>query len=327
MEKYLEDDRIVVCMVLDLEKDKELDKLKPFEYSEKEKDAILRLGILLERFYQNLGVKPDDFEETNEYRSYVSEDFRLQDIQLNMGKEPGQWPLPNFLMTKYGRFGYFSANKYQVEFSNHEGFNLSFGLLIRNLQFAEVRRLFNLYHKIHKEAFVEFLEIHIIEYSYFFENSTLPTFIEKWIDSKKSPSKISTPESPQDSKPAYDSTFVVPKIVFDEKIIDDLFEVLKTFFPNQHGSLLKALKGEALSQKLVFMSRANRLAYVFTQLQDSGKIISDAQTTKQWICDNFQFIEKQTPKNFKINTVQSVFNLSLPVSKKNIIDISSLLKY
>jgi len=325
MEKYIKDNLIVVCKVLSLAKDKGGERIPPYDYSNREKESILKLSRVIELDYLN--IKPHDYSDTKDYWEEVEGQIKFREKISKQADGPGNWPLPYFFVNPKGIFHYDDCENYRVAFGDTEEFNISFGLLIRNLIFAEAKKVFHLYYDLHSTAFIEFLEIHLLEYSFLFENSNLIALTEKWIKSKDQAKTISlAPTEASDPLPNAEALFI-PEINIDKSIRDGLFEILKNqFIESQLEAFRAALDGVAPAQKLIFMSRANHLALVFTQLQDGGKILSDAQNTKHWLCKNFRFIESGNAKDFKMNTVQSVFNRSLKVSKKKIIDISSLLK-
>ena len=70
MEKYIKENRIVVCKVLWLEKERAGQWEDKYGYINKEKEAIKKLAIAIENFY--IPIKPDMYRETSEYREYLS---------------------------------------------------------------------------------------------------------------------------------------------------------------------------------------------------------------------------------------------------------------
>jgi len=77
-------------------------------------------------------------------------------------------------------------------------------------------------------------------------------------------------------------------ITINPDIVDEIFECLKTFFPNDQNELKKALSGKILERPLVFPESINRLVEVFKRLKYNDQLHSKSTEIKDWICANFQ---------------------------------------
>ncbi len=325
MEKYFKDNRIIVCKVLELEKAKSENKLPPYNYSDKEKEAILQLAYAIEIEYLN--EFPSDYSETKEYGDKVQNDIKYHKSLLENASEVGQWILPYFFFTPKGTFTYGECGKYQIEFGNTEEFNLAFGFLIRNLLFADVRKVFQSYYDLESDSFIQFLETHLIEYSFLFKDSTLVELSKKWIENfnKPIPEPSISLSSTASQLPNSPAPPVIPEIKVKTEIIEPLFNILKEFFDaSQHKDLRAALEGKMINYPLVFLSRGNRLILVFENLKQREMIISDSLTIKYWLLKNFKFFKKGEAAPFKMDTIHKVFNYTLTVKKDKIIDVSVL---
>jgi len=310
-----------------LAKDKGGERIPPNDYSNREKESILKLSRVIELDYLN--TKPHDYSDTKDYWEEVEAQIKFREKISKQADGPGNWPLPYFFVNPKGIFHYDDCENYRVAFGDTEEFNISFGLLIRNLIFAEAKKVFHLYYDLHSTAFIEFLEIHLLEYSFLFENSNLISLTEKWIKSieqaKSNPSAneegVSTSEKGTAKTPPF-----VPEIRIETQSIKPLLGIIREHFdPSQHKDLKLALEGKKVNNKLLFLSSGNRFVFVFVELQKHGIIKSDIADIKNWILKNFQFLKKSQAVDFKVYTVHKIFNLDLDVTDKKVIDISSLL--
>lgn len=82
----------------------------------------------------------------------------------------------------------------------------------------------------------------------------------------------------------------------NSETIDKIHSELKGYFPNKEAELLKALKGEQLSEILLFPHNQNKFVEVFRRLKYNGFLLNTDTETKNWICTTFQFVKKGFPE-------------------------------
>jgi hypothetical protein len=89
-----------------------------------------------------------------------------------------------------------------------------------------------------------------------------------------------------------DKSEFTKQIIFDSpETITKLHIELKGQFPEKEVELLNALKGENLTDKILFPSNANRFVEVFKRLKYNGLLISTPTEVKEWICKNFNYVK------------------------------------
>lgn len=108
----------------------------------------------------------------------------------------------------------------------------------------------------------------------------------------------------------------------NSETVEKLHSELKEYFPNKEAELLKALKGEQLSEILLYPHNGSSFVEVFKRLKYNGLLISTPTEIKDWICINFNFVKtqgtKKTVEAFKEDTVWGVLTKTrCEPSKKN----------
>lgn len=109
--------------------------------------------------------------------------------------------------------------------------------------------------------------------------------------------------------PTHEKTFdpeIKTGFKIEPKIIDPLFEGLKSYFDGREKDLKELLSGENISKKLYFKSTGNKLTDVFYRLHENGEmILNNKQITAKWICDNFENLNQKTKQRseFKYDVV------------------------
>lgn len=96
----------------------------------------------------------------------------------------------------------------------------------------------------------------------------------------------------------------------NSETIDKIHSELKGYFPNKEAELLKALKGEQLSELLLFPHNQNKFVEVFRRLKYNGFLLNTDTETKNWICTTFQFVKKgfTEPQPFNESSVWDNLN-------------------
>lgn len=97
------------------------------------------------------------------------------------------------------------------------------------------------------------------------------------------------------------------QILIKDEFIPSIVAVLKDYFPSSTTELLTtALKGEALTSKLVFHSNANKLTHAFWELSQptAAIVLSPKIDLVNWICSTFQYSKKKAIKDFNWESVR-----------------------
>lgn len=104
----------------------------------------------------------------------------------------------------------------------------------------------------------------------------------------------------------------------NSETIEKIHTELKGYFPKKETELLKALKGEQLTEILLFPHNQNKFVEVFRRLKYNGFLLNSDTETKDWICATFQFSKKgfTEPQPFKENTVWDNLNKGRGEPKK-----------
>lgn len=114
------------------------------------------------------------------------------------------------------------------------------------------------------------------------------------------------------------------RIIIQEDLIDHLVDALQIFFSKEDQKYLsQLLRGEKLDGQLVFLSNANRLVHLFSELQRKNKIIMKATGLKKWIEESFLYkaSNDKPPRPISKDTLDKVFAGNTP-TKSKIISIS-----
>lgn len=92
--------------------------------------------------------------------------------------------------------------------------------------------------------------------------------------------------------------------------IEKIHSELKGYFQNKEAELLKALKGEHLSEILLFPHNQNKFVEVFRRLKYNCLLLNTDTETKNWICSTFQFVKKgfAEPQPFNESSVWNNLN-------------------
>jgi len=96
----------------------------------------------------------------------------------------------------------------------------------------------------------------------------------------------------------------------NNETIEKIHSELQGYFPNKEAELLKALKGEQLTEILLFPHNQNKFVEVFRRLKYNGFLLNTDTETKNWICSNFQFVKKgfAEPQPFNESSVWDNLN-------------------
>jgi len=78
-------------------------------------------------------------------------------------------------------------------------------------------------------------------------------------------------------------------ILIKPEVIDRLHNELKGYFQGNEAELKKALKGEELTDALLFPHNQNKFVEVFKRLKYNGFLLSKPKEIKDWICSTFQY--------------------------------------
>ncbi|MBE9460565.1 hypothetical protein ACFP1I_21985 [Dyadobacter subterraneus] len=112
--------------------------------------------------------------------------------------------------------------------------------------------------------------------------------------------------------------------VFVEGTADQLFIILKKYFPtDQQKKLNSLLKDNVLPKnKLLFNSNGNQLADAFKQLIEANLIVSFSKAELEgWIVDNFQYVSNSLVKPFTVGYLNSIVSSDVKVCKSPILKI------
>lgn len=112
--------------------------------------------------------------------------------------------------------------------------------------------------------------------------------------------------------------------VFVEGITDQVFKILKKYFPpEQQKKLYSLLKDNVLPKnKLLFNSNGNQLADAFKQLIEANLIVSFSKAELEgWIVDNFQYVSNSLVKPFTIGYLNSIISSDVKICKSPIFKI------
>ena len=112
--------------------------------------------------------------------------------------------------------------------------------------------------------------------------------------------------------------------VFVEGVADQLFKILKKYFPtDQQKKLYSLLRDNVLPKnKLLFNSNGNQLADAFKQLIEANLIVSFSKAELEgWIVDNFQYVSNSLVKPFTIGYLNSIISSDVKICKSPIFKI------
>lgn len=94
------------------------------------------------------------------------------------------------------------------------------------------------------------------------------------------------------------------------EIIESIHKELKGYFQGKETELLKALKGEQLTDFLLFPHNQNKFVEVFKRLKYNGFLLSKPKEISNWICSNFTYIrtkgDKKEVQNFNESTIKTI---------------------
>ena len=163
--EYLENKAIIVSQVLQLEKVSQEQKEIPFQYSQQERDSIIKLARIIEGYYHE--------------KEMIGESD-----SSNLAKQhqlPNEFPVPNSFKTIHGFFSYKDCIECEADFNDPNRFNLAFAFLIRNLSFSDVKQYLYFFFREFRKDFIPFLKNHIIEYKFLYSKKPLLKLVKKWI--------------------------------------------------------------------------------------------------------------------------------------------------
>ncbi|MDX6183137.1 hypothetical protein SGQ44_13585 [Flavobacterium sp. Fl-77] len=126
-----------------------------------------------------------------------------------------------------------------------------------------------------------------------------------------------TPQHPPKSENLY-----TPKPCFKAESIQSITDTLNVFFDaTQHAELKRIIEtGGKAKEKLLFRDNSNRLTDYFKRLIESDIIVGCNKTVlKNWIVDNFKYINGKTQKNFTPKTVEKTLSSKEQLCKNPII--------
>lgn len=112
--------------------------------------------------------------------------------------------------------------------------------------------------------------------------------------------------------------------VFVEGIADQLFKILKKYFPIEQQKKLYSLLLDNVvpNNKLLFNSNGNQLADAFKQLIEANLIVSFSKAELEgWIVDNFQYVSNSLVKPFTIGYLNSIISSDVKICKSPIFKI------
>ena len=113
--------------------------------------------------------------------------------------------------------------------------------------------------------------------------------------------------------------------VFVEGIVDQLFKILKKYFPTDQQEKLNSLLVDNVlpKNKLLFNSNGNQLADAFKQLIEANLIVSFSKAELEgWIVDNFQYVSNSLVKPFTVGYLNSIISSDVKICKSPIFKIS-----
>jgi len=111
---------------------------------------------------------------------------------------------------------------------------------------------------------------------------------------------------------------------FKSDIVDDIFNILKDFFSQEHQNELKEIlvSGSNARQKLIFLDTGNRLADAFKQLYDADFITScQKNELEKWISENFSFRYRGIIKEFKTKYLNDIISTTKDKCQKPLLDV------
>lgn len=96
----------------------------------------------------------------------------------------------------------------------------------------------------------------------------------------------------------------------DEDQFNSLLEGAKPFFESsQHKNLEKLLKGEHITNKLMFNNRQTKWVEVFRRLNYNGFVANNKTEVKNWLCSHFEFLDiNHTVQPFNQETVYGLLS-------------------
>ncbi len=120
--------------------------------------------------------------------------------------------------------------------------------------------------------------------------------IEEWfVDEKEFLNEITPlikaqPEEQVNTKPAIPNDIPTKLISFtNNEVLEKVYILLKGYFPGKEEDLKRALRGEQLTEKIIFPHNQNRLVEVFKRLKYNGLILESKYQINQWLRANFKY--------------------------------------
>jgi len=134
--------------------------------------------------------------------------------------------------------------------------------------------------------------------------------------------QIAPPPQQKEDKP--EQLHPVIKPTFKPEAILTIFHELKDFFkPEQQAKLLEILKnGNNAGEKLLFRDNSNRLTDTFKKLIEHDFITGcPKKVLRDWICQNFEFLDGPIPKPFNSDTVTRTLSGGKAPCKSPLIEV------
>ncbi len=113
--------------------------------------------------------------------------------------------------------------------------------------------------------------------------------------------------------------------VFADGIADQLFMILKKYFPSEQQKKLYSLLNDNVlpENKLLFNSNGNQLADAFKQLIEANLIVSCSKVELEtWIIDAFQYVSGSQVKPFTAGYLNSIISSDVKICKSPILKVS-----
>ena len=153
-----------------------------YQYSTEEQEAIEKM----ERFIENHTLDYYLIQGGQEHHpNYMKEKWDFIQSEKKRRKEGMLFPFPDFCIQPDHVFLYANVATFLYpDFRKQDEYSVFFGFKLRNLPITEIRHFLNYLSNKHGANFLDFLEDHLVEYDYLYNEKSLRV-IQKWIENQK----------------------------------------------------------------------------------------------------------------------------------------------
>ncbi len=225
------------------------------------------------------------------------------------------------LNTTKGTFDLENANIYNketgeiIKSGNRLNYNTAFLLRLNKLYILDVNDYLNhhLTNSENREKYLDYVKYAALN-SEIIKHEGKKAVIQNWVN--RIDSTINTA-----IKLNKKSEFIGKQILFNSpEILEKLYSELKGYFLGNESELLKALKGEALTEKILFPHNQNKFVELAKRLKYNGYLLNTPTEIRDWICSNFCFKYKRGKveeiRDFSQNSVWDILTKDKDPAKK-----------